>query len=65
MNKEIPQPVKAKLNEWLTEANVLHFWEQDGTYFIVASSGQQGLYFIRIFSVGDTLQLSQDREMDA
>ena len=41
---------------------IRHWWEQDGTYFVVCFA-VDSLYFIRVFSVGGSWRLSQDREI--
>lgn len=60
--KKLPENVAAKVDEWLGPNCTIHFWEQDGTFFIVAHSprAQNNIYCLRIFPIGDELQLSQD-----
>lgn len=55
--------VKEIVDNWLKGSSVLHFWEMDGTYLVVARSTQLRsnlIYFLRVFKLGETWSLSQD-----
>lgn len=60
--KELPPKVFAKADEWLGYATILHFWNCDETYYVLAkiTHGAGNIYCLRIFPVGGELQLSQD-----
>ena len=64
--KELPEQIAAKLRSWMGgDASVSHFWKCGDTFLVVARqpSGVDGIYdfhCLRIFPIGDTLQLSQD-----
>jgi len=56
----IPQPYRKKIKLWMPPAfEVLHFWEVEGTYFVVCQS-QEILYFLRLFMIAEEVELSQD-----
>lgn len=57
--KELPKNIDAKVSEWLHEHSVLHFWECDGTFLVIARV-LGDIYCLRIFPIGDKLELSQD-----
>jgi hypothetical protein len=59
--KELPKNIHEKVAEWLGSPNVLHFWKFDETYIVLARiTGGADIYCLRIFPVGNSLQLSQD-----
>jgi hypothetical protein len=61
---DMPKAIFEKIQQWFNGVSglaVLHFWEQDGTYFVVARPfGTPSLWMLRVFLVGHELQLSQD-----
>lgn len=63
---ELPDNVKAKVDHWLGHYTLLHVWICEDAYRIVAESYGL-LYFLRVFSLGQGLALSQDgrvRDLD-
>lgn len=59
--KQLPENILEKVREWLGPPDVLHFWKFDETFVVVARiMGAKNIYCLRIFPVGDSLQLSQD-----
>jgi len=60
--KKLPENVAAKVQAWLGNHSVLHFWECDGTFLINAKRHDQtgDLYCLRVFPIGESLELSQD-----
>lgn len=62
--KELPESIAAKVEAWLSpNHSVLHFWNCHETYMVVALSRAE-LYCLRVFSVGDELQISQDNKTE-
>jgi hypothetical protein len=62
-SNELPANILAKVTEWLGAPSILHFWKFDETYVVLARRMEVGagsIYCLRIFPVGDSLQLSQD-----
>jgi hypothetical protein len=59
---ELPANILARVTEWLGLPIILHFWKFDDTYVVLArmQAGAGAIYCLRIFPVGDSLQLSQD-----
>lgn len=65
--RELPESVTAKVQKWLGAHRVLHFWERDETYFIVAVAlnvKSDSLCCLRVFPVGGEFLLSQDNIID-
>lgn len=60
--KDLPAHIKAKVDEWLGEgARIRHFWQFDETFIVLAHiAAGTNFYCLRIFPVGNSLQLSQD-----
>lgn len=58
---KLPANIDAELAEWMGKsyAPPSHFWEQDGTYFIIVRTNMQ-IRCIRIFPIDNELALSQD-----
>lgn len=59
---ELPAKVRSKVHEWLGDFTTCHFWKFDETFIVLAkvTGGDGNIYCLRIFPVGDSLQLSQD-----
>jgi hypothetical protein len=58
--KELPYDVFQKVLDWTgSKISARHFWEQDGTYFVVVTQGTNVLC-LRLFQLGSEWQLSQD-----
>lgn len=63
MEKQKLQPdILSKVEDWLgSGTSIAHFWRFDDTFIVIAShKGESSLYCLRIFPVGDSLELSQD-----
>lgn len=63
--EKLPENIQAKVNDWLGAHRIVQFWEdwECNTYFVVAQrllSGDCDLYFLRIFPIGNSYQVSQD-----
>lgn len=60
--KELPEHIMAKVIEWLgAHCSVSHFWQFDETFVVLAKLGDgSATYCLRVFPVGDALELSQD-----
>lgn len=60
--KELPARIRVKVEEWLgRNAPVRHFWQLDETFLVLAHTpAGENLYCLRVFPVGDSLELSQD-----
>ena len=62
-SKYPPAEIRLLIEQWLGhQESIRHWWEQDGTYFVVCFAADS-LYFFRVFSVGGSWRLSQDREI--
>lgn len=57
--KELPYAIAKKVTEW-TNPERLHFWERDGTYFVVATCNTNILCLRLWESSSGEIQLSQD-----
>jgi len=59
-----PDEIRLLVNQWLGVSNdcITHWWEQDGTYFIV-SFVVDAFFFLRVFSVGGSWRLSCDKDI--
>ncbi len=63
---ELKKEIKKKLDHWYFEQEyqILFFWEQDNTYFIISKLKESNLIsFIRMFLIGSDWALSQDRKI--
>lgn len=59
MRMTMPDAVKDKVYKWAGVHDLLHFWERDETYFIIIKANN-GIYFLRLFSLGGEYVPSQD-----
>lgn len=58
--KELPYDVLQKVLDWTGgKIGARHFWEQDGTYFVVIVTARDVLC-LRLFQLGNEWQISQD-----
>jgi len=69
MSKELPEIPKQKLDDWFGSIpyEVVHYWKQfhDDCFYIVCGTSDgvgYDLFFIRIFKIGDSWQLSEDHK---
>lgn len=62
LSTPLPTEVSDSIEKWMGTSDLLHWWEQDGTYFVVVKSDL--LYFLRLFRMGGEYVLSQDREVE-
>jgi hypothetical protein len=61
--KQLPAEVEAAIKQWTgSTRNILHFWEDEGTYYVVQHFDL--LYFLRLFKLGDEYVISQDHECE-
>lgn len=61
--KTLPTEVRETIQQWAgTDANILYFWEDKGTYYVVQQLDL--LYFLRLFQMGDKYVISQDHECE-
>lgn len=62
----LPDNIAAKVNQWLGgDYSAAHFWRCGDAFLIVASvpsaaDGIYDIYCLRVFPIGDKLELSQD-----
>ncbi len=67
--RELPKAVEAKVQQWLGVHSILHFWERDETYLIVARAlnitPENDVYCLRVFPIGGEFLLSQDNVIHA
>ena len=51
VKKQLPADVRIEVEQWLNQiGGILHWWEADGTYFVVVSADDQ-LYFLRLLAL--------------
>jgi hypothetical protein len=58
----MPEEPWAVLNEWFSseaEYELLYFWENNGTFYVVCEKASR-LYFLRLFKIQKTWNVSQD-----
>lgn len=58
----LPEDVASGVKSWIGVCELLYFWEQNGTYFVVVKSDL--VYFLRLFKLNGEYVISQDHEYE-
>ncbi len=62
--KELPDNIQLKVDEW-TGGHILHWWQSNNTFYVVVlSESKNVVMFLRLFTVGNEVMLSQDNSTE-
>ena len=64
--KKLPDDIYKTVMDWNEEFAIVHFWEMEGTYFVIAKDcDTHDIYFLRLWRsiFTNSVQLSQDNVM--